>query len=597
MSSQTISLENADQFILDFLNAEGGGFESSIVNSSHTCNSRRNSDTHKKCKTANSGGNSAATDAVVESDDEFEESFTCTICHEAWYSTGCHRAVSIKCGHLFGKQEMDSGEEKKICAPAELGDLRLIIPARIAVKDTSNSRDLYKEIDSLKMQIKCLEKAVDISRMSLNLYKREYQKAKEKRIMIGTTSAEKLIKTSYDINIEPDPTPVSMNMEACSATTQDTVVIPTAPNTVLNINDHSIIPHQNRIIERFTIYTSYRVSTQRNICSAMAIRASANSAYVSLKVSPENYSIVNINVGRQSTVDINYPSNAAALNTTTSMSGLMPNIHASQINALQCFNHTLLSTGVDKTLKITCVDTNQVEQIMELPQPGRTCQFDPLDTTKVYCGLSNSQVMIFDLRNPNHAVNTLKNESNKNSPLHSMLIRNLGDNKKDIYCSNLNETFIWRWENGYRPYSLSFHATLQNQYEEDEGTLLLLSSRHQGKAMKHQIICVNSTELDRIHHPDILLDYNIPLQQNSMRKTCSFSDSKEDIATDSIICYSDEEYERLCFGRAKNEFHSLRIHSCPNDIQFQKTYGYQARHADGLVAFSYNNFKSLLSLP
>ena len=37
---------------------------------------------------------------VIDSDDD--DGLTCTICLDQWTSSGEHRLVSLKCGHLFG---------------------------------------------------------------------------------------------------------------------------------------------------------------------------------------------------------------------------------------------------------------------------------------------------------------------------------------------------------------------------------------------------------------------------------------------------------------------------------------------------------------
>lgn len=62
--------------------------------------------------------------------------------------------------------------EKHIC---------VVKPSRVAVKDTTESELLKKELESLRGQIKMREKEVDLAQLSLNLHKKELERVRQRK--------------------------------------------------------------------------------------------------------------------------------------------------------------------------------------------------------------------------------------------------------------------------------------------------------------------------------------------------------------------------------------------------------------------------------
>ncbi|CAO3628705.1 unnamed protein product [Mucor hiemalis] len=124
-----------------------------------------------------------------------------------------------------------------------------------------------------------------------------------------------------------------------------------------------------------------------------------------------------------------------------SLTEFIPN-HTAQIKDVKhsSSNNVILSTGFDKTLKLTSLVTNQVVQTYQLDAPGWSCATNPLHPNFVYCGVTNNKLLVFDIRNTKGSVQTLMEPgSNRNmSPIHSV---ESFDNK--ILCSNLSHSYYW----------------------------------------------------------------------------------------------------------------------------------------------------------
>ncbi|KAI8091208.1 uncharacterized protein B0P05DRAFT_583733 [Gilbertella persicaria] len=180
-----------------------------------------------------------------------EDCHACTICSENWDAKGDHCLVSLKCGHLFGKKcivrwiidrSKKLGGSKAPCPmcmkAARQSDIRIVLPTRIAVKDTTQSDLLKQELETLRVQIKENEKELELSRLGLNLRKRELEKAKR-----------------------------NMSLP----------LLPSLPSTV------TMIPKLNQL--PYTISNSKRLSDTRHVARVMALNSHTNTACISFKSS------------------------------------------------------------------------------------------------------------------------------------------------------------------------------------------------------------------------------------------------------------------------------------------------------------------------
>lgn len=168
---------------------------------------------------------------------------------------------------------------------------------------------------------------------------------------------------------------------------------------------------------------SKKLSEKRHTTRVMCLDQLTNKAYLSFKSSENAHDILKLDL--------------TSTNQTDTVSA-----HTGLIRDIQYCDDLILSTSTDKTLQLISVKTNKVEQSILLPMPGWTCQFDTMDSTKLYCGLGNSSIFIYDTRNPNHVLQKLESANIQKSPLHSMFFRKVND-QLALFCSNLTQSFVW----------------------------------------------------------------------------------------------------------------------------------------------------------
>lgn len=85
-------------------------------------------------------------------------------------------------------------------------------------------------------------------------------------------------------------------------------------------------------------------------------------------------------------------------------------IHGDIIKSISCSapgDELVLSTAFDRTLKLSSLASNSVLLSYPLGVPGWSCGFDPVDRSKVYVGLANGDVGVFDIRNTTRELHTL----------------------------------------------------------------------------------------------------------------------------------------------------------------------------------------------
>ncbi|KAI9486876.1 MAG: hypothetical protein EXX96DRAFT_550914 [Benjaminiella poitrasii] len=504
-------------------------------------------------------------------DDEDDETVNCIICSEAWTDRGDHCLVSLQCGHLFGRKCIErwifdkarkSNSKKAVCPmcmkAARESDIRIVKPLKIAVKDTSQIDLLKKELEDLKAKIKENENALDLSRLSLNLHKKELERAKERQSRkIATTTTD----SSLQINTTNQPSLPS------SQQSNNSIMTTTTAKVLLEFNDINVtkdneqdthIPNQPSTtdipkLRQYSIYKSKKLSESRHVARVMALDQSSSLAYISFKPSKNEHGILKLNL-----IDIE----------TTDYLG----IHDGLVRDIRYSSQhpdLILSTSMDKSLKITSTKTNTVEQSILLSTAGWSCSFDSFDPNKIYCGLADSTVLVYDLRNTHIALDQLKFPDITKTPLHSLSSKRIYG-KNILCCSNLDQAFIWdnsnnqyckllNIERGFKPFSLSVHHGSTNG--------LLLSSRN-STSTKHQLL-----KLQQDYTTTIFATLNPPqLAQKSLTRTCSYSiDPNDNDIQHSMICYSNEVKGTLCLSSttATNqvELQQFQIRNCPLDIQ------------------------------
>ncbi|KAL9559239.1 hypothetical protein MBANPS3_000506 [Mucor bainieri] len=482
-----------------------------------------------------SGGNHPI---QTQSTQEAEESNCCIICSEAWKRSGSHCAVSLACGHMFGKKCIErwiqdrlkrygaKGVSCPMCMkPARQTEIRHVMPSRIVARDTGNSDKLKAELDKKKGLIKEEERALDHCRLALavlnNQIRSREQSLKHKQVSL------KAIYTKPDT---PIPTAAAI----------ETPALP--PNPEKEEEKEEDV----RLLKSYRINFSHRLSEHRNVSRVMAIDTANQTSYISFKSTDSESGVISLNP--QHPVSTHY----------------IP-IHAGLIKDVKHNNNGLLmTTSLDKSLKFTSTTSNAVTDTISLPLPGWSCCFDPNDDYKVACGLSNSAVRVYDRRHTKTYVQELCCAAVSKTPLHSLFFKSI-HNASKIYGSNLNQTFVWNTPvncdilqldsyTGYNPYSLSDHGDQQ----------ILLSSRNRATT-KHQILDISS----KSSSVPIVSTIHSPAPQKGFARTYAYI--PQDTQQSPIICYGDEVSGTLNLSREKHILQHFNIHSCPLDISLFDT--------------------------
>ncbi|GAN09022.1 E3 ubiquitin-protein ligase RFWD3 isoform X2 [Mucor ambiguus] len=484
---------------------------------------------------AASGGNHPI---QTQSTQDAEESNSCVICSEAWKRSGSHCAVSLACGHMFGKRCIErwiqdrlrrygaKGVNCPMCMkPARQTELRHVIPSRIAARDTGISDKLKAELEKKKGQIKAEERFLDHSRLALavlnNQIKSRERNLKHKQVSDNTTTT-----TPPPSDIKPDtPIPTAAGVE-----------MPAVPSQEKEKEEDT------RQLQSYRINFSHRLSENRNVSRVMAIDAANQSPYISFKSTESESGVIHLN-----------PQHPASTNYIPIHTGLIKDIKHNS-------NGLLMTTGLDRSVKFTSTTSNAVAGTISLPLPGWSCCFDPNDDYKVACGLSDSTIRVYDRRHTMTYLQELCSPLVSKTPLHSLFFKPV-NNESKIYCSNLNQTFIWSTPSscailnldsyaGYNPYSLSDHGDQQ----------VLLSSRNK-TTTKHQLLDTSSKSSNV---PTIVSTIDSAAPQKGFARTYAYL--PQDTLQSPIICYGDEVSGTLNLTRKNQVFQHFNIHSCPLDI-------------------------------
>lgn len=179
-----------------------------------------------------------------------------------------------------------------------------------------------------------------------------------------------------------------------------------------------------RQLQSYRINLSHRLSENRNVSRVMAVDSCNQTAYISFKSTESESGIIKLNPERTTSIDF------------------LP-IHTGLIKDVKHNNDGLIvTTSLDKSVKITSTISNEVTDTVSLPSPGWSCCFDPDDSYRVVCGLTDSRILVYDRRNTRTSVEQLSSPLVSKTPLHSMFFKTV-DHESKIYCCNLNQTFIW----------------------------------------------------------------------------------------------------------------------------------------------------------
>ncbi|XP_064635552.1 E3 ubiquitin-protein ligase rfwd3.L-like isoform X2 [Lineus longissimus] len=321
-------------------------------------------------------GASAAAAKVMSPEKSDDEGESCPICFESWTTSGAHRLVSLKCGHLFGQSCIDKwlrgqGEKCPHCnRKAKRSDIRVIYAKALKVVDTTEKDQALVALEKEKEARKRAEYEAADSRLRFQLVVEENNKLKQE-----------LERKKQQIE----------NLSSC---------VPSTTNSTLNqANKQSWLQNGSKYLLDRNVEISKAGGCRVMTCSLRlgAIIISQPSA---------NPMFPGFGVKKLSTNDFR--------------TAQFVHIHSKMIRDLafnpKSHDGLLLSCGIDKMLKITSVISNTVVQSYEAPMPIWSCCWNSDSGHIVYAGLLNGKVLAFDTRKTDEVLDTI-NSQGSNKPV------------------------------------------------------------------------------------------------------------------------------------------------------------------------------------
>ncbi|CAO3665572.1 unnamed protein product [Umbelopsis ramanniana] len=476
--------------------------------------------------------------SVQENDSQDDLLCQCPICFEKWSNTGSHRLISMKCGHLFGQSCIEKWitrarkDTKAKCpqcnASISKRDIRPIWAKQLVSVDSCKIEQMQTDFDTLRQRHQ--EQEIELSKLRL-----AYQMCRNEL-------------TRKDAEIKR----VQLMLESNTA--------------AINFGGRATAS----LIHGLEFDKKLKFHETANICRVMAF----NPGYDMIVASKSTPGGVH-GIQKISMVD--------NLNLETVVN------HSRAIRDIQCSSSGLcLTTALDSTAKITSLKDNCVVQRYEietnvqmrpsislfysfisynLTAPGWCCSWDEVDENRLYCGLIDDSVMVFDVRNTRQHIYHLKNhELTKKKPIHSIV--HMGGSQNSILCANLDCLYKWDLNGdapvcsviemdsqGYHPYSVSY----------DKASATILASFRSQSSTKHihGSLAENILEVHNVFHN--------PKKQTALARTWHFSKPRvaqsNESATEYVICAGDEVEKSLCLWDDASTRRSIDIGSNVMDVK------------------------------
>lgn len=213
-------------------------------------------------------------------------------------------------------------------------------------------------------------------------------------------------------------------------------------------------------------------------------------------------------------------------------------------------NGMILSTGDDKTLKLTSIVKNLVVQSYQLSAPSRACSFDDKNLNLLYCGLTTGALMIYDVRNTRNHLSMLVNPE-RELPVISVMSKG-----NSIICTDRHSSYVWTSDGSEgefttRPLHILNENQEKNTNSQDSSTIYSISStekafctsKSNNGTMKHNINKVVGNSKPLI----IKEDWSFTVQQ----ETSSICRNTHFVRNDNVfLCYAEKDFVKI---RTKDE--------------------------------------------
>ncbi|KAI8644834.1 hypothetical protein BD408DRAFT_441382 [Parasitella parasitica] len=342
----------------------------------------------------------------VDSEEEEEDIAVCGICQKEWTNNGMHCIAQMKCGHCFGKAcvflyKRDNSKNFKINCPicGQVSTKRDI--RKIWSTRLFPEKDEY--IGALQSELDELDKKLEQLAIQNAKVQRELQ---EKKTVLDSFSERIDMKPPTSEQIQP----VISAFQDIQFCFQNKTAVEGELYNVVDLNP----------LEDMAVVSTYQNSKRQHGFRKINMYDSSVTEFI-----PTNH---------QNTIrDIKHSTNSI-----------------------------ILSTGDDRTLKLTSATKNLVIQSYQLSAPSMACSFDDKNSNLLYCGLTTGALMIYDIRNTRSYLSMLIDRERK-SPIITVM-------PKDDYiiCTDQMCSYVWTLNEAKKEYiSQPLHnITGQNNSEE-----------------------------------------------------------------------------------------------------------------------------------
>ncbi|KAF1800787.1 hypothetical protein FB192DRAFT_1382316 [Mucor lusitanicus] len=378
-----------------------------------------------------------------DSQEDDQDTTVCSICQKEWTNNGYHSIVQMKCGHCFGKfcineYKRDKSKNSTFNCPlcGQLTKKREL--RKIWPSKLIPENQAY--LDELTLELKELDQRL----AQLATQNADIQKEMAER---------KVILNSFD----------SLQVVVPSQATSQEMVDSQTP-------------------QKFTLKST--VSSRGEFYHAVDLNPLEDMAVVStLQRATGRYGFRKINMYDPSVTEF------------------IPTNHQ---NAIRDIKHSpngmLLSTGDDKTLKLTSITKNLVVQSYTLEAPSRTCALDDENPNLLYCGLTTGALMVYDVRNTRSYLSKLV-DPERNGSLLSVI-----PHGNSILCTDQYASYTWELDESQQYITQPLHFqnqvqdkdTKENIYSVSMTKNTFVTSKRIGRRMEHYVNNITNENGQRV---------------------------------------------------------------------------------------------------
>lgn len=323
-------------------------------------------------------------EAPPQSQGETESSTTCMICMDDWTVGTAHRICCLKCGHLFGRscierwiKEKGSQAKCPSCGkPAKRADIRDIWCKTVKAMDSTDLAELQAQLVSER-------KARKTESATLYHIKQRYELASEivenlKRDIIARdnkiTKLEGIIKKLNKLRQQ-------QNLSADEIQELDCIDLGGEQMSVEDDVQPQEIKGKFYFVEKLE-------SSATGGCKSFALCPTSSIILVAQPTPPGTPNVFgNFGLRKYSIID-------------TNVREFIP-LHSNSITSIQLKEHgaLVLTSSVDKKVKLTNTNNNACIQTYNCSQPPTSVSWSTHRDQQFYVGLSNCFVALYDMRN------------------------------------------------------------------------------------------------------------------------------------------------------------------------------------------------------